>query len=58
MLRDIIKNGRVNRVVVVEDAVEVRSKDCHVFFAIGSEFPICHFHGHLYFFCDGQCFLR
>ncbi len=49
-LRDIVEDGRVNRVVVVEDAVKVRSKDSHVFFAIGREPPICHFHGHLYFF--------
>ncbi len=50
MLRDIVKDGRVNGAVVVEDAIEVRSKDSHVFFAIGCELPICHFHCHLYFF--------
>ncbi len=49
-LRDIVEDGSVNGAVVVEDAVKVRSKDCHVFFAIGRELPICHFHGHLSFF--------
>ena len=49
VLRDIFENGSVNGSVIVEDAVEVRSKDCHVFFAIGCKLPICHLHGHLYF---------
>ncbi len=49
-LRDIVEDGRVNGAVVVEDVVEVRSKDSHVFFVIGQELSICHFHGHLYFF--------
>ncbi len=49
-LRDIVEDGRVNGAVVVEDGVEVRSKDSHVFFAIGRELSICHFHGHLYLF--------
>ena len=47
VLRDIVEVGRVSGAVVVEDAIEVRSKDSHVFFAIGCKLPICHFHGHL-----------
>ena len=49
-MRDIVEDGRVNGAVVVEEAIKVRSKDGHVFLAIGRELPICHFHGHLYFF--------
>ena len=56
-LRNIVENGRVNRTVVVENTVEVRSEDCHVFFAIGRELPSAIFMAIFTFFCDGQCVL-
>ena len=48
-LGDFIKNGRINRSMVVEDLLEVRTKYCHIFLAIGCSFAIFHFHCHFHF---------
>ena len=48
-LGNFIKNGRVNRAMVVENSLEVRTKYCHIFLAISSRFAICHFHCHCHF---------
>ncbi len=46
-LGDVSKYGGVNRKMIVEDAVKVGSKHCHVFLVIGGKFTICHLHCHL-----------
>ncbi len=49
VLGDVSEYGGVNRtmIVEVEDVIKVGSKHCHIFFAIGGKFTICHFHSHL-----------
>ncbi len=47
MLGNFIKDGEVNRTMVVENALKVGSKNRHVFFPIVGNVPIRHFYGHL-----------
>ncbi len=45
-LGNFIKDGEVNRTVIVEHALKVGSKNRHVLFLIGGKVAIRHFHGH------------
>ncbi len=47
VLGDVSEYGGVARTMIVEDPIKVGSKHCHIFFAIGGKFTICHFHCHL-----------
>ncbi len=45
--RDVSECGGVDRTMIVEDVIKVGSEHCHIVFAIGGKFTICHFHCHL-----------
>lgn len=42
---NLVKDGGVNGTVVVEHLLKVVSKDRHVFFPIGGNVAVRHFHG-------------
>ncbi len=47
MLSNFVKDDEINRTMVVENALIVGSKNRHVFFPVGDNVSIWHFHGHL-----------